>query len=176
MVCDSDPRSFMYYKEQYYINGTVVELSESYCNTNNFNGKKIWKYARFKHQISSPNGILYFFCIAHADAISMRSINIDRTMINEYAPYFTVPAYMIEHVIQTILRPIKLSQEECNAINNHILNIIENPKTDWNRQYLRIELMIYITILIASLIFKHFYLIWIVATFVFFKWKRGVLK
>ena len=176
MVFDGDPRSFMYYKEQYYINGTVVEISESYRNTNSFNGKKIWKYARFDRQISSPNGILYFFCITNSDTLSLRSMNIDRHTINEYASYFTVPAWMIENVIKTIIKPIKLSHAECKVINDYILNAIENPKSDFEYQNLKIGWIVYIGVLIASLIFKQFYLIWIIATFVFFKWRRGVLK
>jgi hypothetical protein len=166
----------MFYKNQYYINGTIVEISDIYRDNNSFNGKKIWQYARFDHQINGPNGVLYFFCIANVDMISLRSMNMDRKDINKYSPYFTVPAWLIENVIKTIIKPIKLSQAECDAINNGLINNIVNRNTNCENQELKIAWILYVIILISSLIFRQFYLIWIIASFIFFKWRKGVLK
>ena len=171
MVFEGDPRSFMYYNEQYYINGTVVEISEAYRNINNFYGKKIWKYAIFDHKISSANGISYFFCITKVDELSAQRINV-----NEYAPYFTVPAWLIDSAVKTIIKPIKLSETECEAIQNGLINAIQNPKYNLRYPKLRFAWMIYVIVLVVSLIFKQFYIVWIIASFIFYKWRKGILK
>lgn len=176
MVFNGDSRSFMYYKNQYYINGTIVEISDTYQNHSRFNGKKIWKYARFDHRISGPNGVYYFFCITNIDSLSLRSMNVDRQAINEYASYFTVPIYMLDNAIGQIIKPIKLSQNECEAINIGLINTINNPKSDCENPELLIAWIAYVIVLIASLIFRQFYLVWIVASFIFFGWRKGVIK
>lgn len=169
-----DPRSFMYYKGQYYINGTVIEIADDYINTNLFNGKKFWKYVRFDRQINNCGSILYSFCAVKIDILSLRAMNMDRRETNKYALYFTIPAWHIDSAIGKITKAICLTEEESNAINNSLLDTIEHPKSDWSYPSLRIAWIVYIFVLIASLIFNQFYIIWIIATFVFFKWRKEV--
>lgn len=176
MVSSSDPRSFMYYRGQYYINGTIIEVKDSYLNANKFDGKSIWKYARFDHKVSGQDGILYFFCIANIDTLSLRKMNMDRVNVKEYAAYFTVPAWIIENVVESIVKPIKLSQAECDAIHDGLLNAIEKQQSDWERPILQIAWVAYVIVLIASLIFRQFYILWIIASFIFFKFRKEVLR
>ena len=171
-----DPRSFMYYNGQYYINGTVVELLDSYTQNNNFQGKKIWKYARFDRQIRINGKVSYFFCIAKFDSISLMEMGLDLSIQKEYAYYFTIDAYMLEFAIKQIIKPICLTKTEQATIDISLENMIEHPKKDLDCEELRIGWFIYFIVIVASLIFKQFYIIWIVVSLLFFKWRKGVLK
>jgi hypothetical protein len=171
-----DPRSFMYYKGQYYINGTIIELSDTYIAQNRFNGKKLWKYARFDHKISNAGMISYFFCAVKMDALSMRDMGIDQNTINEYAPYFVVVAQDLNGAITKIIKAISLTQTECNTINQNLLYTIEHPKSDLEYPALILAWMAYIIVLMSSLIFRQFYIIWIIASLIFFKWRKDVRR
>jgi hypothetical protein len=171
-----DPRSFMYYNGQYYINGTIVELSDQYVQNNSFQGKKIWKYARFDRQANSSGSMSYFFSAAKFDYLSLREMGLSVDVKKEYAHYFTIDACMAENAIQRVIRPVKLTKIEQEAMNSAFEDMITHPKKDWDYAELRFGWLAYIVILVASLIFKQFYIIWIVATFLFFAWRKDILK
>lgn len=171
-----DPRSFMYYKGEYYINGTEITLTDDYIKNNLFNEKKLWKYARFDHQTQHNGYNAYFFCAIKLDCLSLHEMNIDVNARKDYASYFIIEAYKIESVINKITKPIKLTKEENEKIQECIIDLIEHPKTDLDYPKLLAAWIIYIIIMIASLIFNQFYIIWFVASYIFFMWRKDILR
>lgn len=172
---NGDPRSFMYYKGEYYINGTEVILSDDYIHHNLFDGKKIWKYARFAHQTTYNGRNAYFFCANKMDWLSLHEMGLDANVKKDYAGYFIIESYKIENIISEITKPIKLPQREHEIVDEYISNIIEHPKTDWDFPELRVAWIIYIALMAASLIFNQFYILWIIITYFFFKWRKDII-
>lgn len=169
---NGDPRSFFYYKGDYYINGTEIILSDQYINNHQFNGKKLWKYARYDHQTVCNGKVSYFFCRTKMDWSSLNKMNLDMNTQNDYAPYFVIEAFDIENAIAEITHSIKLDRKETEAV----LNAIVEPKRDFDNPMLMVLWVVYIAVMISSLIFNQFYIIWIVATVVFFKYRKEMLE
>ena len=168
---NGDPRSFFYYRGDFYINGTEITLKPEYINTHRWNGKKLWKYARYDHQTTYNGQISYFFCASKFDWLSLNGMGLDMTVRDDYAPYFVVSALELENAIAEITKPIKLKREETEAILDNIVK----PKSDLEEPGLVVLWLVYIAVLIGSLIFKQFYLIWAIATIFFIKY-RGEIK
>ena len=169
---NGDPRSFFYYKNDFYINRTEIALKTEYINTHLWNGKKLWKYARYDHQVSYNGQISYFFCASKFDWPSLNSMGLERTARDDYAPYFLIPAVELENAIEEIIKPIKLERKETDAI----LENITKPKNDLEEPGLIVLWLIYIAVLVGSLIFKQFYIIWLIATMLFVKWRKEIKK
>ena len=167
-----DPRSFFYYKGDYYINGTEIILTDEYINKHQWNGKKLWKYARYDHQVNYNGRISYFFCRNRCDWLSLNKMGLDANAINDYAPYFIIEALDIESAIKEFIRPIKLAHEETEVIKETIVT----PTSDLDDTGVMILWIVYIAVMIGSLIFRQFYLIWIVASVLFFKWRKEMLN
>lgn len=178
---NGDPRSFMYFNEEWYINGTEITLTESYIKNHKFNGKKLWKYARFDHVTTYNNQKAYFFCrskYSFCDLLQMGYNDVqERTACQkDYAPYFVITAYEIEYAIDEFTKPIKLSKEETEARKKAIEYMIEHPKRDWDYPELLVMWLVYIIVLLGSLIFNEFYLVWIVATLIFHKLRKEIIE
>lgn len=172
---NGDPRSFMYYNGEYYIDGTEIIVSDEYINSNTFDGRKLWKYARFHSQTKYNGKNAYYFCATKLDVTSLRSMGIDLEARKQYAHYFIVEALDIQKAIGEITKPIKLSQREHERIDKHISDMIEHPKKDWDYSELRVAWIIYIALMAASLIFNQFYILWIIITYFFFKWRKDII-
>lgn len=173
---NGDPRSFMYYKGEYYVNGTEIILSDKYIEQHKYNNKKLWKQAYFHHKIINNGRTTYFFCVTNLDWSSLKKIGLDIKAKDDYASYFIIEARDLDWAIAEITKPIKLSKEENEAINKAIEDVVENPKSDWDYPELRILWIAYIAVMIGSLIFNHFYILWAIASYVFFTWRKGVLE
>lgn len=167
-----DPRSFFYYKGDYYINGTEIILTDEYINKHQWNGKKLWKYAKYDHQVNYNGRISYFFCRSKCDWLSLNGMGLDIKTQNDYACYFVIDALDIEKAIQEFSHPIKLERSETEAIKEAIVT----PKSDLDDTGVMILWIAYIVVMIGSLIFKQFYLIWIVASVLFFTWRKEMLN
>lgn len=165
---NGDPRSFFYYKGDFYINGTEIMLTDEYINNHQFNGKKLWKYARYDHQTVYNGRVSYFFCINKIDRSYFNSMGLNK---DDYASYFVVEALDIENAIKEVTRPIKLERAETEIIKESIAK----PKKDFDNPALIILWIVYIAVMIGSLIFKQFYIIWAVASFLFFKYRKEML-
>lgn len=176
---DGDPRSFMYYKEDYYINGTKITLKDDYIESRKFNGDKLWKYARFDHQTTCKNQTAYFFCRDKYQIYELYDMGYSKEEISacrqDYAPYFVLTASELEGAIEEITYPIKLSKEETTVINNAIIDMIDKPKRDWDDPSLLILWIIYIAVMVGSLIFNQFYIIWAIASIAFYYTRKGML-
>ena len=169
---NGDPRSFFYYKGDYYINGTEIILTDEYANSHKCNGLKIWKYATYHHQVTYNGRVAYFFCANKMDWLSLHKIGMTTSdFYSEYATYFVMDALDVDRAIQEFVRPIKLSKAETDAIKEALVK----PKSDFDNPALMVMWIIYIFVLVASLIFRQFYLIWIVASVIFFKYRREML-
>lgn len=169
---NSDPRSFFYYKGDFYINGTEIILKDEYINSHKWDGKKLWKYAKYDHQVVRNGMVAYFFCQSKTDWLSLNEMWIDEDVRLNYAPYFVVEALDMENLIEGFVHPIKLKREETDAIMENIAN----PKSDLENPELVLLWIIYIVAMVGSLIFKQFYLLWIIATIVFCKWRNNIKK
>lgn len=166
-----DPRSFFYYKGDYYINRTEIALKDEYINKHKWNGKKLWKYAKYDHQVVCNGKNAYFFCVSRCDWLSFNNMGLDIREKNNYAPYFVIEALDLENAIEEITHPIKLERHETEAILEHIVE----PKNNSNNPTLTMLWICYIAVMIGSLMFRQFYIIWAVASFLFFKYRKEML-
>ena len=166
-----DPRSFFYYKGDFYINGTEIILTDEYVHKHQWNGKKLWKYARYDHQVNYNGRIAYFFCRSKCDWLSLDKMGIDIRDINDYAPYFVIEALSLEKAIEELTKPIKLARDETEMIKEAIIT----PKNDLDNEGIMVLWIAYIVVMVGSLIFKQFYFIWIVASVLFFKLRKEML-
>lgn len=167
-----DPRSFFYYKGDFYINGTEIILKDEYINSHKWDGKKLWKYAKYHHQVVRNGMVAYFFCQSKTDWLSLNEMGIDEDVRLNYAPYFVVEALDMENLIEGFTHPIKLKREETDVI----MTSITEPKSDFDNSNLMGLWIVYIAAMVASLIFNHFYILWIVASVIFFKIRKEMLK
>lgn len=178
---NGDPREFMSYKGELYINGTEIVLTDKYIENHSFNGLKLWKYARFHHKTIYNNQIAYFFCrskCSYCDLLEMgyRDNATRNVCQRDYAPYFVITAFELESAIEKFLHPIQMSKREIEERNQAIEYIIDHPKKDWDYPGLLILWAVYIATMIGSLIFNQFYIIWAIASCIFFTCRRGILK
>ena len=177
-IIQNDPRQFMYYNGDWYLNGTEVELSSEFMESyEQIHGKKLWKYARFGKKII--NGYLFWRCKCIYWELWGLGIN-DKKEIekiqDETEPFFVIDNLELEYAIKTFTKPIKMSKEEQELRQKAIEYMIEHPKKDWDYPELQIMWVAYIITMIGSLIFNHFYLIWVVASFLFFKYRTKILN
>ena len=178
---NNDPREFMYYKGEWYINGTEITLTDSYMKTHKFYDKKLWKHARFHHVTQYNNQTSYFFCRCKntfCDLVEMgyRDSKERRKCQTDYAPYFVITSSELESAIEEFTKPIKLSKQESDAIKKCIEDMIEHPKHDWDYPELIVAWIVYIVAMAGSLIFNEFYIPWIVATYIFFTYRKGIVE
>ena len=149
-------------------------LSDEYIKKQERNGKKIWKYARFGQKVNRDGVIGYVFYKHKSDWLSLRQMGLGSNAADEYSAYFVIDAWELDGAIEEITHPFILSQEKTEAINKAISDMVEHPKHDWDDSGLLILWFLYIAALIGSLIFKDFYILWAVATFVFVKIRKDM--
>lgn len=141
---------YFYFNEHSYTTGTEVELTKNYINSNS---NKIWKYARFIQK--SYDKQTYQFMKCRYDSYSEEE--------RECVLYFAISENELEYVIKEIVKPIPIT----------LVPITQ--KKDWEVEGMFSLWMIYIAVLFFSLIFKEFYLIWIVTSFIFFNIRKKML-
>lgn len=168
-----DPRSFMYYNGDCYVNKTEIIFSEEFINNNTVNGKKIWPYAYFDRQETNARGVVYFFVRNKATWLDLHGMGVDPKTINDYAPYVTIEAYNIDKAIGKVTHPIKLKQQETQAIKEAMTT---SKSSDFDHPILMLLWLVYIVVMAGSLIFQHFYIIWIIASYVFFQCRKEILR
>lgn len=171
-----DWSEILYYNGDYYSNGSEVMIRDDYINTHTYNGKKIWKYARFGSKTTYNGQIAYVFWRTKSQCIDFYMMNLDYKTQNDYAPFFVVYAYELSNFIEEFTRPIKMSDEMKAAREQAIMDMIEHPKRDWDYPELLIGWIVYIGVMIGSLIFTEFYVPWIFASYAFYEYRKGVLS
>jgi hypothetical protein len=172
---EKDPREFMYVKGECYINGSEVILSDEYIKTHTFNGLPLWKYAKFTRRTFYNNQTAFFFSISKYDWTDFVVMGLDpRTRFN-YAPYFVVVISELDGAIKEFTNPIKLSKEETEARRKAVEDMISHPKSDFDYPELIAAWLVYIGVLLATLMFRDFYLLWAIETVIFCKYRNGVI-
>lgn len=166
----------MLHKDDYYSNGTEVMLTDKFINTHMFNGKKIWKYAKFNNKVTRNGQLAYFFYAAKISWYDFNEMGIDYSELDNYAPYFVIYAFDIENAIQEFTRPYKLSDDQKNALYDATIYNMEHPKRDWDYPEMIIAWIVYIATMIGSLIFVQYYLLHPIITYIFLKYRKGVME
>ena len=178
---NGDPREFMYYKGDIYINGSQFTVKDSYIENHTYNDKKIWKYAKFTGTMSGPSGVMYYFWrdkYSFCDLWDMgyTDTNERNNCLKEYAPFFVVSAYELDDVIEEFTHPIILPKEDQAIVEEAIEDIITNPKKDWDYPELRVGWLFYIVAMVGSLIFNQFYILWAIATYIFITYRKNIIN
>ena len=150
---------YFYYKGKSYTTNTVIKLTQQYRDTHTDRGLQIWKYARFYHKNLARNE--YCFNCASGYYPNVKHEDINRS---SYCGYFNIKAEELEGAIEEIIQPVPIE----------LVPIV--PKKDWEVKSMGMLWLIYIAVLFFSLIFREFYIIWIVATYVFFKIRKETLN
>ena len=167
-----DPRSFFYYKGDYYINGTEIILKDSYIKNHTWNGQKLWKYALYDHQTTYNGQTCYFFRQSRCDGLSLNSMGLDANERSNYAPYFLVSSLDLESAIGEIAHAIKLERAQTEAI----IEAVTQPKSEFDNNIMLVLWAVYIIAMFGSLIFKQFYILWAIESFLFFKFRKEMLR
>lgn len=163
-----DPVSVFYYKGKYYCNRTEIALKDEFIKHSTFNEKKLWKYARFSHKIVDNGKVTYFFCRCKDNFTDIYNTNVTMKDLDNYAPYFTIEAFRLDHLIEEIIRPIEFTQTE--MLDFHL------PKKDSEVEGMTGLWVVYIAIMIGSLIFREFYIVWAIVTWLFIKIRNNMLN
>ena len=169
--------SYMYYNGDFYLNGTEIELSDKFIEDHEKKtGERLWKYARFYGQ-TNKNGISYMFTrnkCTFSDLLSMgyRTVEERNDIQDNCKPYFVLSPFELGVAIEKIVKPLKLEREQTEAV----LNNIATPKSDWDYPEMCVAWIVYIVVMIGSLIFKQFYIPWIIATIIFVKYRKGIMR
>ena len=172
MLTNGDPRSFMYYNGDFYINGTEVALKDSYIQNVRFNGRKLWKYARFTRQTIYNGQNAYMFSICR-NFLSSKEVNSDNIQeVRECASVFVLTALELYIAIESFVHPIKLDK----ATSDAIMENITQPKRDWDNSGLMLAWVVYIAAMIGSLIFNYFYVLWVIISLIFFNIRKDMLN
>ena len=165
-------RNRFYYKGDFYLRGTKVTLSDDWINSHQFQGKKPWKYMSFDSKIVDGGIVYFFFYSDKTDWMSLEKMGLELKDKNNYALYFSIKALDIEKAIEEITKPIKLDREETEAIKQSLTE----PQHDWDNNALVIAWIIYIAAMIGSLIFRQFYILWIIISIIFSQVRKDMLR
>lgn len=165
-MCITGDERYKYfpYGDKYYYNGTKVVLSNHFINNYTYKGQKIWKYAWFGHRFVVDGRNLYFFSRDNTDWYFLIQNNISQEYINQTCPYFVIEEELLDSAIECFVKPIEITPEP----------IVE--KKDWQSDKVMRGWFTYALALIGSLIFKEFYVIWVIATIVFFSYRKEQLR
>lgn len=94
-----------------------------------------------------------------------------KEILNTTEAFFSLHAYELEYAIEEIDKPIKLAREQTEKV----LDAIVTPKKDTDYPELIVMWIIYIAVMISSLIFNEFYILWIIATVIFWKLRKDII-
>lgn len=147
-----------------YGNGTKVSLKNSFINNYTYNGKKIWKYAWFGNRVVVNGQNMYFFSKDKTDWNFLHRNNIDLRIPQQCCPFFLIREDLIDYAIEEITHPVIVS------VSHRV------QEKDYANESVMWMWFIYVFVMIISLVFKEFYLIWIVASIIFFSWRKEKLN
>ena len=99
--------------------------------------------------------------------------------MREIAPNFVIYATDLLSAIEKITREIRFTASTEQYIEQATTDIIDdaiNPKPDWNHPELIGLWAVYLLLMFGSLIFRQWYLIWPILTFIFLKWRGNIVR
>lgn len=144
---------FFVYNEKIYTKCTVVKPSQIFVDSYKIKGEDLWTYYRLMDVIVK-NGITYYH------------FQITRVLDCDFYKYKTsilVNQFEIDTFVGEITIPIEV---EIGKDNTPFI-----PKKDWEDKNMLMAWIVYIVVMIGSLIFKQFYIVWIIATIIFLKYR-----
>lgn len=149
--------SYFKYKDKYYSPGTIIKFKDSFVKTRTTNptapvDKRIWPYGRFK-LFNTQCGMYYF---------DPCKFELGVCILN--CSYFFISPSELENAIEEIIEP------------NQVILIPVVRKKDWEIPELMVGWLIYITIMIASTIFKGCGGLWFFESYIFFCIRYQILN
>jgi hypothetical protein len=163
-TCYENEDLYFIYRNISYCKGTEISLTNSFIQKNSYEGNAIWKYARFCKRIVKDGKNMYFFARCPVDWYWMRENNLSRKTFEQTCPYFLIDDARMSNAIESIIKPIEIA-------------VLPLPQyKDYEVAGVMVGWVIYLLVLFFSLIFKEFYLIWIVASIIFFSVRKGMLN
>ena len=171
-MVSNGPGAGFYYKGDIYIKGTIIKLKDEYIKKRAVQGEKIWKYAKYMW-MGDPGRFVFNYCKMdyNYDLPKMGYTDPEerRRIPKEHVPIFGISGWEMEEAIEEIVRRETLPRE----ITEIIMENIADPKT-YETKGSGILCAIYVAVMIGSLIFNQFYIVWIVATILFLLIKKGM--
>ena len=169
-----EPKAFLPYNGEIYINGTEIILSDEYIKTHTYQGKKLWKYAKFGHVTTYYGQTAYFFWSSRHNPLTCNMLGLDVNTLYDYACFFIVPVSELYDAVGEITRGFKLSKEETEMVYKAYEEMIS--KKDWDYPEMILAWIVYIVVLVGSLIFREYYLLWPIITYIFLKYRKGIMS
>lgn len=137
-----------------YASNTKIQVKQHYIDSNVYNGQRIWKYARFQNRHISGEIIYCRFSKCDLDLFGES---------DKCCGYFLVPEKDLEMLIEEIIYPIEVKL------------IPVQKKKDYESSEVMTGWVLVVLVCLISLIFKEWYLVWLCAFIIFFRWRNKKL-
>lgn len=143
----------------FYDKGTVIKFKKSFTDTYLSRGLKIWPYAGFSRIVLDKNGKKIQYTFSPYKCPSKIS--------NEYSGWIdlNVNEFNNDIVEEVYRKPIS-----ANSVR------VPQPKSDFEIPGMLTLWAIYIIVMVASMIFRDFIIIWAFASYGFFKLRKELKK
>ena len=145
---------FFTYDGKIYTRDTEIKVSQLYIDSHSEKNKPIWPYARFLRKYTKDHVLYYEFTTCQLDLFGEWSKCIGT---------FAIKSSELNSAIEEIILPIEVENVEITT---------PEPKKDWEDNEMLWAWVIYIIVMAGGLIFKQFYIIWAIATIIFFNYRR----
>lgn len=119
---------------------TIVQLSDEFVKKNN-----IWKYVKYQNSLEYKGETINYFIPVNFDYEKNQSV-----YVSSYNWYVVIKGEDLDECIYKIIKPVYA--------------VIEKEK---NSEMIGIVTAIYIVLMLCSLIFNQFYLLWIILTVIY---------
>lgn len=179
MILGQGGAHYFYYKGDYYGNATKIAIKKEFIDKQTPHGiaKKFWS----EYVFAGQQGDKYFFnplgCRYPDLTCKGFSKEEARRIQNECSACIALSGFELEIYVGEILTPEKkmtgFSKEQ---VDKAIEDIIEHPKHDWDYPEHLFLWIVYILLMIGSLIFKQFYLLWFAFTIGFLCIRKNIRK
>lgn len=147
------------YNEKLYGEGTKVKVSQSYIDKHSTEEKQIWHYAEFECRTIINNEVHLYFKITDW-YLAPRTIN--------YKAFYFVSTKDLNDFIEEIeTPPIDMEKYEV---------FIPAMRKDWEVKGLMFAWVVYIAAMIGCLIFKDFWIFWIIISIIFDQYRKGKIE
>lgn len=150
---------FFQYNGKLYGEKAIVKVSQSYIDKHSTEKEQIWCYARFENKTRIDNEIHYFFNITNWGFAPKK--------INYKALLFINAKELNEFIEEIETPPIDMEKHEV---------FIPAMRKDWEVKGLMFAWVVYIAAMIGCLIFKDFWIFWIIISIIFDQYRKGKIE
>jgi hypothetical protein len=163
-TCYENDNSYFTYHGVTYCVGTEVNFSDNFIKEFRYEGKPIWRYARFNKRVLSDGQIMCLFTQKQTDWWWLKEHNMDWDDFKKTCGYFLLKESTLDNAIEEITKPITIE-------------VLKMPTyTDLEVVEVMVGWFVYILVLFFSFIFTEWYLLWIVASLIFFSFRKAMLN